>query len=351
MFNPAVVAICLVLSCPGFLVPACVAASDRPVESLSSRYIALAIQGDLRPARVLLAESETSQAQDLLAQYDARFTGNSHAVDPSTGNPFADSVVRAYRAYWAANLLRVGNGREWEHTLQEAIAEALLAAGHSAGKGPGQSPVDAMGAVFSNSGFHYLESPSPPFRDLYLWKKQASRDYSVRLTDQTLNLSVMFMEDFVSLGWKEYASLGLATTTGWVENGRLYCVAWAYDTNSENFRVSYLKHEARHLADLTRYPEMNTTELEYRAKLTELAFAHNSLRRILDDFTSKAADNPSSPHAMANYRIVHDMHELLFGLPFAGTIDAWRLASTAQVNQAARSLLTDNTERQTRADH
>ena len=52
----------------------------------------------------------------------------------------------------------------------------------------------------------------------------------------------------------------------------LYCVEWAYAPDTENFEVSYLKHEAQHLADFQRFPGLPSAELEYRAKLTELAF-------------------------------------------------------------------------------
>ena len=340
----------LLLACTYGLSPALLMANDSPGDPLTSRYIALAIQGDLPSAHAALLEPgdlNSSSVQGLLQQYEERFIDNDHSVSPPTGNSFADDVVQAYRVYWTENLLRPGNESEREVELRAAISRVMT----EAGAPPGASEtLDAMGERLSHAGLFYLESPSPPFRDFYLWQSQTSKNYVVRLTDQTLSLEVVFMDDFVSLGWKEYASLGLATTTGWVENNRLYCVAWAYDRDSENFRVSYLKHEARHLADLKRYPDMDTTELEYRAKLTELAFAHTSLPRMLDDFTNKAADNPASPHAMANHRIVNDLHDMLFGRPFAGNADAWRAASTRQVNQAARSLLIDNTKYHSGAD-
>ena len=45
------------------------------------------------------------------------------------------------------------------------------------------------------------------------------------------------------------------------------------DRTSETFLVSYLKHEARHFADTLDFPNLSGADLEYRAKLTELAFA------------------------------------------------------------------------------
>ena len=193
--------------------------------------------------------------------------------------------------------------------------------------------------VLAPEGVHVFEGSTPPLRDLFLWRRQESQRFEVQLTDGPVEVTVHFMDDFLAQGWKDFATLGLATTTGWVEDGELYCLAWAYDTGSENFEVSYLQHEARHLADLERYPEMDATELEYRAKLTELAFANRTLHRILEDFTAKAAENPASPHAMANWRVVHDIYWQLRGVEMPGTFDSWSGVRVGQVNRAARILL------------
>ena len=121
-------------------------------------------------------------------------------------------------------------------------------------------------------------------------------------------------------------------------------MAWAYDEGTENFSVSYLKHEARHLLDLERFPEMDSTELEYRAKLTELAFANRTLKRVLEDFTAKAEENADSPHAMANWRVVRDIHWSLYGEELPAGFTGWGVVNVGSVNRAARSLLKANTQ-------
>ena len=167
----------------------------------------------------------------------------------------------------------------------------------------------------------------------------------MRLSEQRVDVDVVFIDGFMLQGWKDHASLGLATTTGWVEDGVLYCLSWAYDTQSENFEVSYLKHEARHLLDLEQFPDMTTEELEYRAKLTELAHANRSMTRILNDFTDKSAYNPSSAHAIANWRVIRDVYWLLHGEEMPENFQGWTGIDAARVNQAARELLEISTER------
>ena len=120
-------------------------------------------------------------------------------------------------------------------------------------------------------------------------------------------------------------------------------MAWAYDTTSENFAISYLKHEAQHLVDLERFPQMGSAELEYRAKLTELAFANQSLKRVLDDFAAKAAPNPESAHALANWRINREIYRGLNGVDMPDNWSGWGYVDAAKINRLARDLLMQHT--------
>jgi hypothetical protein len=199
-------------------------------------------------------------------------------------------------------------------------------------------------AAVTAQGMHALVGPAPPLQDLLVWRSQAVQQFTVELTDQQRQVTVVFLSDFLSRGWKHYAALGLAATTGWVEDGSLYCVEDAYAPGTESFEVSYLKHEGRHLADLERFPGLSAVELEYRAKLTELAFASKTLRGLLDDFSEKSAPNPGSPHAAANFRVTQDAWRELYGSSFPGGNQVWMTVSPWKVNRAARRLLERSTE-------
>lgn len=318
-----------------------VAATD----SMASRYIALAIQGDLSRASTLLQEESTgeeSMAVTLREKFDQRFLSPSATEEDIFARGFLDGVTLAYREYWKSALLGDSSHASQLETLETRLAAVLR---RFYGKPTeGASVYEGLHEAYRSRGLHFLDSPAPPLRDLFLWQSEKPGKYTVELTDKQLVLKVRFMEDFLLQGWKDFASLGLATTTGWVEDEILYCLAWAYDTESENFQVSYLKHEARHLVDLAQYPDMESTELEYRAKLTELAFANRTLQRVLDDFTEKAAQNPESPHAMANWRIVRDMHWALYGEELPENFTEWGHLDSGKVNRLARQLLALNTQ-------
>ena len=312
-------------------------------DSLASRYIALAIQGDLSSASSMLQEENAGAeptAVTLREKFDQRFLSPKATDAEITASGFLDGITLAYEEYWKSSLLD-GSSRGGHLATLESRLSAILRRFYGT-RSNEDSVFDGLHRVLASRGTHFLESPDFPLRDLFLWQSEELATYTVQLTDKRLVLKIHFMDDFLLQGWKDYASLGLATTTGWVEDGELYCIAWAYDTHSENFEVSYLKHEGRHLLDLERYPNMESTELEYRAKLTELAFADRSLKRVLDDFTAKAAHNPDSPHAMANWRVVRDVHWALYGEELPENFVQWGYLDTGKINRLARELLALN---------
>jgi len=314
---------------------------------VSAQYIAFAIQGDLQAARTLLERLPANGAptdRELAARFRERFVDRTESPVPSTGNALVDRVVAAYRAYWRHALM---SGTPYEAAENELVTALMASLQNEGGTVDERAPPDAytaLVAALQGQGFHALASDATPLQDLFVWRRQEVGTFEVELTDQVRAVRVAFLSDFASLGWKHYASLGLATTTGWVEGDTLYCVEWAYAPGTENFDVSYLKHETQHLADFERFPGLSSAELEYRAKLTELAFASNTLRRLLDDFSAKGAPNPDSPHAEANWRVVRAVHEVLYGKAPVGAVN-WAAVDIGRVNRVARQLLAEDTVR------
>ena len=101
------------------------------------------------------------------------------------------------------------------------------------------------------------------------------------------------------------------------------------------------------LQHYTRYPELQETDLEYRAKLTELAFASSSLPKLLREFENNSAPNPESPHAYANYQVSRDLYQAIYDSPLPATGNPWELVSAiaGRVNPAARALLAEHTRK------
>jgi len=336
------------ISCGFFLVMFSGSAFAGDPDSASDRYISLALQGDLSQAESLFSSMNpvTTSISDfeLAARFRARFIEQSEELSPGTGDTFTDAVVSAYRKYWILTLMGEMSSQNGEDFLESSLRQVLSRRDNAEFSGNTAGVFKLVGEIFDEKGVHYLDTSAPPLRDLFLWKKEKNRKYSVRLTDRTQKVRVTFMSEIYSMGWKQYATLGLVATTGWVEGDRLYCLEGAYDRSSENFEVSYLKHESRHLADFESFPKLQSADLEYRAKLTELVFAFTSTRQLLDDFTSKSAPSPTSPHAFANYRVTRGVYREMFDKPFPDTTNPWQGVSTQSVSAAARSLLQLDTE-------
>ena len=314
---------------------------------VTERYISMALQGDLSNAQTMFSdppqETESLPARELATRFKERFVDRTEDLSPASGEVLVDAIVSIYREYWIRALLQPSLAEKDDYFLEDSLRRILAQQEPEIPTTEDNDIFAQVGDLLEARGFYYLDTPAPPLRDLFLWKNEEIRNYSVRLTDSTQRVNVTFISDIFSQGWKEFATLGLVSTTGWVEGSRLYCVSWAYDRNSENFEVSYLKHESRHLADLERFPGLSSADLEYRAKLTELAFASRSLHRLLDDFTAKSAPNPQSPHAFANYRVIRDVYRTVNRSPLPDSGDPWMNVSAPAVARAAKSLLEMNT--------
>lgn len=331
------------------LQPGSVKAQAVEAATVTERYVAMAIQGDLSGAVKLFNEAprgEYPAVDELRRDFEARFISADSDGGTSSTGPFLDAVIDTYRRYWRHGLL------QGVPVADDVLGQQLHALLASSGRAPvGNTDVFAsLRSELSAVGVHFLEGSALPLRDLFIWQSEKIRRFSVRLTDRKVTLNVHFMGEFRLQGWKDFASLGRVTTTGWVDKGELYCLADAYDISTERFEISYLKHEARHLVDLELYPEMSLEDLEYRAKLTELAFANRSLPGVLEDFTAKAAQNPGSPHAMANWRVSRDVHYQLYGVEMNENSADWSSIDVGIVNRVARKLLKrDEMSRKNRA--
>ena len=94
--------------------------------------------------------------------------------------------------------------------------------------------------------------------------------------------------------------------------------------------MTFLGHETQHFADMARFPDLEPWQMEYRAKLVELAQAEETRERVLSKFREDQGDDPASPHSYANRRVLRSLEERL-GVSAAdlSTIELSRLHSAA----------------------
>ncbi|KOY86399.1 hypothetical protein AD998_09805 [bacterium 336/3] len=186
--------------------------------------------------------------------------------------------------------------------------------------------------------------------DIYLWEKESEKSYRVKLPDTTMSIKVTFMEDIITLGWSEFASLNKITTGGFVANTGIYCVPKSlryggYELKSEKFLISYLKHETQHFYDVPKFPNLSFADREYRAKLIELVYAKKTLYNLIEDFTSQAnTDDRENSHPYADYILIRDLSREIFRCEFEKDMAKWKSVSKKKINKAAYKTLQSNTK-------
>lgn len=158
--------------------------------------------------------------------------------------------------------------------------------------------------TFRSRGLHFLGGQTGGYYGPYVWRTTESKVYEVELPDGIQSYTVKLLDGFISKSWMDYLSFGEIGTGGWSDGeGIINCVKASYDFDSEDFKVSLLKHEAQHARDLAVDPDMSSEDLEYRAKLVELIYSKE--RNLLGQFAQEAdSADKGNGHALAASRIV-----------------------------------------------
>lgn len=318
----------------GALVAGGALAAETGAEYGPSDFRREALSGDLSRAREKLAASGDPAAAALLERFTARFVDRTD-TGPTPDDPEVARLVALYRAYWADALLAPARLDEHEQALAAGVSAIV-----------GGNPEEAIGLVpafLETRGYQAIAGRTPPLLELMLWERTVTEPTKVTLTDGVVEVPVHSLEGFVSYGWSHHATLGAAQTGGWATTDGLYLVEESYDLHSETYRVSFLTHESRHYADYQLFPALGSADLEYRAKLTELVYARETLADLLDRFTRSAAPAANAPHALAAWHLVGDLSERLLGRPRPDSAEDWGAVRPREVRRAARALLRAHT--------
>jgi hypothetical protein len=263
----------------------------------------------------------------------------------TVADPFVRGVLATYQEYWIRSLRQEAPAPSLETWLRDSLNAQLRGIGASTAADL-DSIETILGPMLEARGYHQLMGVTSPLRELMLWKAERTEQFDVPLPQGAQPVTVVFMDQFASLGWAGFATCDRYHSGGWTKPDRLYAVQSAYDTTSEDFRVSYLAHEGQHFWDTTHLPADTPQDvLEYRAKLVELALGRASEYDLLAQFTINSGDDPAVPHSYANGRVVRDLRARLF--PGAVNAPAWRDASVESINAAAAALLRDDIVRRT----
>lgn len=262
----------------------------------------------------------------------------------TTQDPFLVDLIGVYREYWIRSLLKEVTEEQGYELLSAALFAFLQRHGAATGSLPTlDDRVAAVRDLLQRRGLHVANGVTLPLYDLMIWARQQERRFPIHLPETEVEVPVVLLEDFAVLGWSALATCNTRYTGGWADREKLYCVAHRYDLSSESFRM-YLLHEGQHFADYRRYPKLEQPELEYRAKLAELALATTSVHELVVEFAGRGGDDRNAPHNFANSRVLRALARALPNAPTGTEASAWNQIPAAAIKREAEALLKQNSE-------
>ncbi|MBC5994171.1 hypothetical protein [Pontibacter cellulosilyticus] len=312
-----------------------------------NRIYSYALQEDVQKILSVLDtipdQSLTEEQKDIKGRYLQRFRNQNESMDCNTDDPMLRSLLKLYQIYWRNALLDKQQLKKYDEQLKDSIATFLIAHNYKSDTLTRPEIAASFGQhlkrYLANSGYFSATGKTGNLFDLFVWSKEDTVTYNVKLPETEVKTTVVFLENPVTMGWEEYATFGKYYPGGWATKEQLYSVDKAYDKNSENFKVSYLAHEAQHFADYKTYPNLTGVDLEYRAKLTELILAEETLHKLLTTFISNASSEGRNSHAFANYAVIRDLSKAIYKQDFVSDVQQWKQVEPDKIRKKSKRLL------------
>jgi len=208
----------------------------------------------------------------------------------------------------------------------------------------------AVNVFFKKRGYFVAFGIVAPYPNMSLWYKQTTRKEIVELPEGKVEIDVCEMDEVITRGWLDYLSMNKIGTGGWVTKKGCTYFKSVYDTDSDEFKVSLLKHEGQHFFDSKKYPKMKSTDLEYRAKLVELIYHKDEMKTFFNFMEQMASeDDRAYPHAYAERKIMQGLSHKLFGCDLELNRDLW-VAKGEEIPHASLVLLKEHSEKMTNWD-
>lgn len=307
-------------------------------------YLNMVFAGDVSGAADLFASQPDDRGSMMLVdRFERRFVARAAGLDLARiESPLVREMAELFQSYWLDALMKTAPLDVIENRLKGRLDAMLVAQGFASAVGDEDALFENVEAFIRAEGYFAQSGRTPPLLDLMIWTTNITTVESVELTDGMYDVELNHTDNFVSFGWSNFAAFGMASTGGWAKKDGLYCICRHYDLDSERFKLSFLKHEARHYADYSLYPELQPADLEYRGKLTELAYSDEGIHGLLVQFTEAANRIENAPHPLANWYVVEGLSRQLLGENRQVEAGEWQSIPKEKIREAARRLLEEH---------
>ncbi|HZR28695.1 MAG TPA: hypothetical protein VFA71_07930 [Terriglobales bacterium] len=316
------------------------------------RATGLALQGDAAEAVKVLAKiSETGfrgeDASFRTCMVNRFGSDPADPIDQNFGDPWVTSLATDYLTYWKQSLTHPDERSQAEQALRSRLSRLL---GHSlTNDADFDAAEDQIKAEALKRGFYVLLGRTQPLRELMIWKKLTVEQRQVNLPEGPQSVRVTYLDDFLLRGWGYYATCKRRSAGGWATDDGLFAVVPAYKSlTDETFSVRFLAHESQHFADKKTFPNLESWELEYRAKLVELSLAESSQDSTLQLICENRTESKTSPHGYADFRVVDDVTRHLRITP--NELCKNKIVIGQPLRDAAKAVLLEDSKKRTSKD-
>jgi len=272
-------------------------------------------------------------------RYEERFLSHNEEYKIKSDDLWIRDVLSCYFSYFRF-VLTNNSIEEAEQRLITGLLKLVNIKGE-----PSLDEIESqLENIFQDKGYSFLGGETPPFRGPYIWKNTLKREFYVTLPDYEQKVTVYFISDFLLLSWVHFATMGKHHAGGWAKPEGLYYVDVEddpIDINSNWFKICFLKHEAQHLSDYQRFPNLNARNLEYRAKLAEVIYFPQPYD-LIEKFLNEAKDDKTFPHSYAAYSIIKQLSTLIFGQVNVDDKHLWKRIESELISNTAFELLLQN---------
>lgn len=307
------------------------------------KFYSICLQGNVLEAIEYL-RSLKDKDDDIIRlekRYEERFLSGNEVYKIKSDDLWVRDVLNCYFSYFRYVLT--------DNSIEEA-EQHLIASLRKLVNIDGEPDLDEiesqLESIFRDKGYSFLGGITPPFRGPYIWRKTFKREFYVALPDFKQQVTVYFLSDFLLLSWAHFATMGKHYAGGWAKPEGLYYVDIGddpIDINSNWFKFCFLKHEAQHLSDYDKFPNLNARNLEYRAKLVELIYFPQPYD-LIEKFINEAKDDKNFSHSYAAYSIIKQLSTLIFGQANVEDKHLWKGMKSELISNTAFELFLQNTK-------
>jgi len=304
-------------------------------EELMSRITANSEIGDAKTTVALIRKVDTQNFSDKNKENIQillnRFGGNYKRELISSDDPALDVLLNLYEHYWWQVLTKSKSVDAADKEIIQWFESIFGAKEIQDSQFNLEKSLQDYLQLKGGNRYYFLMGRTPPLLELMVWKNNNEKKYTVHLVESDVEITVQFIGEFISNGWLNYATAGKSMTGGWTTDDKVVCLGDEYDRQSEKFELSILKHEGQHFSDRKIFKKLAATDLEYRAKLSELAFAQTTMFKLIDDFKAESKNDPQCPHCTASFRLIQNLSKEIAE------------KNVSKINSAAAQLLKENT--------